>query len=65
MAAVVVLGTVALSAILYAIAFVSAPAMVFFQAYTLNFFGSRYAPLGALMAPSPPVPPVASPAPAS
>ncbi len=65
MAAVVVLGTVALSAILYAIAFVSAPAMVFFQAYTLQFFGSRYAPLAALMARTPPAPPAASPAPAS
>lgn len=63
--AAVLLASAGVSAVLYAIAFVSAPAMVFFQSYTLHFFGSRYPALGALMAPIPPAPPPAASAPAS
>jgi hypothetical protein len=35
------------------IAFISVPAAIFFQAYTLHFFGSRYWPLGRLLWPAP------------
>ncbi len=35
----------ALGLIVYVVAFVSAPAMVFFQAYVIHFLGSRYAAL--------------------
>ena len=58
--AATVLFAVALSAVIYVIAFVSAPAMFFFQSYTLHFFGARYPALGALLAP-PPAPPSAAP----
>lgn len=44
------------------IAFISVPAAVFFQSYTLYFFGSRYWPLGRLLWPAPPEAP---PAPAT
>jgi hypothetical protein len=54
----VVLGGAAVFVIFYVIAFISAPAMVFFQSYTLHFFGSRYPALGAVVfPPSPPPPP--------
>ncbi len=55
-AAAVILGAGVLAAILYVIAFISAPAMVFFQAYVIDFLGSRYAALGDRISP-PPVPP--------
>ena len=54
---VVLAGTVVLSAIFFVIAFVSTPAMVFFQSYTLHFFGSRYPALGEVVFPPPPPPP--------
>jgi hypothetical protein len=42
---------------------VSVPSVVFFQSYTLHFFGSRYARLGAMLAPpAPPAPPATAPA---
>ena len=51
----VVAGGVVLTGLLYLVSFISAPAMVFFQAYSLHFFGSRYPRLGDLMvATSPP-----------
>jgi len=63
--AVVILGGVVVGALFYVIAFVSTPAMVFFQSYSLHFFGSRYAKLGdALFGPTPPEP-QAPPAPAT
>jgi hypothetical protein len=45
-----------------AVAVVSAPAMVFFQAYTLYFLGPRYPLLGARLAGRPPSPTTAMPA---
>lgn len=51
----VVLGLMALAVILYVIAFISSPAMVFFQAYVIDFLGSRYPALGERL--YPPVPP--------
>lgn len=67
--AAAVLGVAALTAVFYAVAFVYAPGMVFFQAYTLQFLGSRYAPLEAALAqasgppPGPAAGPPVSPAP--
>ena len=62
----IVLLSVAVSAIIYAMAFVSAPAMFFFQSYALHFLGSRYPALDAMLAPPPPaIPPAPAPAPAS
>jgi hypothetical protein len=55
-AVAVILGAAALAAILYVIALISAPAMVFFQAYVIDFLGSRYAALGDRISPQP-VPP--------
>ena len=46
----VLLGSLAVMFVLYVIAVISAPAMVFFQAYTLHFFGPRYPLLGTMLA---------------
>ena len=65
---VVVLAGAALMGLLYVVAFVSSPAMVFFQSYTLHFFGSRYPQLGTLVfrtPPSPPASPTVAPSTAS
>jgi len=60
-----------LMALIFVVSFVSAPAMVFFQAYSLHFLGSRYPALGDQLtlttprpAPSAPTPPAAAPFPA-
>jgi hypothetical protein len=67
----VVAGGLVLTVLIYVVSFVSAPAMVFFQAFSLHFFGSRYPLLGDQLAlttpapkPSPPMAP-AAPVPAS
>ena len=52
---VVLLGGTVLTGLFYLLALVSTPAMVFFEAYALNYFGGRYAPLGAIMS-APPAP---------
>jgi hypothetical protein len=52
----VVLGAIALAVILYVVAFISSPAMVFFQAYVIHFLGPRYPALGERISP-PPAPP--------
>lgn len=62
----VVMGGIILTGILYLIALISTPPMVFFQSYMLHFFGSRYPPLGAIVFPAPqetppPPPPDAPP----
>lgn len=69
--AVIAAGAV-VTALIYVVAFVSAPAMVFFQAFSLHFFGSRYPLLGDRLAlttpapnPLPIVPPAAGPLPAT
>lgn len=49
----VVLGAVIAVLMLYVIAFISAPAMVFFQAYVIHFMGSRYPTLGNRISPPP------------
>ena len=40
--------------LLYLVAFVSLPAMIFFEAYSLHFYGARYEPLGRILSPPPP-----------
>jgi len=50
----VVLGGIILAGILYLIALISTPVMVFFQSYDLHFIGSRYPVLGAVVFPPPP-----------
>jgi hypothetical protein len=52
---VVLLGGMVVLGLFYLLALVSTPAMVFFQAYALNYFGGRYAPLGAVVS-APPAP---------
>jgi hypothetical protein len=58
----VVVGSFALAAIIYVFSLISVPAIVFFPAYSIHFFASRYAPLDALLHPAPPpLPPVEPP----
>jgi hypothetical protein len=59
LAAVVV--TIAIFCLLYVISLISVPAVVFFPAYSIYFFASRYLPLNALIHPAPP--PVLPPSP--
>lgn len=62
-AVTVVVGIVVLFGLFWVVALVSVPSVVFFQSYTLYFFGARYARLGAmLMPPAPPNPPLPAPA---
>jgi len=50
---VVVTGSVLLAVILYVVSLISVPAVVFFPAYSIYFFASRYAPLNARLNPAP------------
>jgi hypothetical protein len=63
----VVAGCVLLAVFLYVSALISVPAIVFFPAYSIYFFASRYPALSAVLYPAPPVapqiPPAASPPP--
>jgi hypothetical protein len=54
----VVAGCVAIFLILYILSLVSVPAVVFFPAYSIYFFASRYPSLAALLHPA--APPVIS-----
>jgi hypothetical protein len=57
----VVLGGIVLAGILYLIALISTPPMVFFQSYVLHFMGSRYPALGTVVfPPAPETPPPAN-----
>lgn len=49
----VVVGCVVLAVILYVVSVVSVPAMVFFPAYSIYFFASRYPALRAFIQPAP------------
>jgi hypothetical protein len=57
----VVVGCAVLAVLLYVISLISVPAIVFFPAYSIYFFASRYPPLDTLLRPAPlaatPVPP--------
>lgn len=50
----VVAGSTAIFFILYVLSLLSVPAVVFFPAYAIHFFASRYPMLGALLHPAPP-----------
>ncbi len=60
----IIFGTVLMLVLIYLIALVCVPATVFFPAYALHFFASRYPSLDALLHPAPPpaseLPPVPS-----
>src|SRR4029077_10468414 len=49
----IIFGSVLLLLLIYLIALVSVPATVFFPAYAIHFFASRYPNLGALLNPPP------------
>ncbi|HMD38463.1 MAG TPA: hypothetical protein VKH15_04230 [Candidatus Acidoferrum sp.] len=57
----IALGLLAFAGILYVIGFVYSPGLVFFQSYTLLFFGARYEPLRTRMYPTTPPPPTPAP----
>jgi len=59
----VVAGSIAIFTLLYVISLISVPAVVFFPAYSIYFFASRYPALDALLHPAPP-PPMPPPPPA-
>lgn len=61
----VIVGCALLAVILYVISLISVPATVFFPAYSIYFFASRYPALGALVNPASPLPepPLAPPLP--
>ena len=50
----VVVGSILVAVIVYAVALVSVPAVVFFPAYSLYFFAARYPALDAILHPPPP-----------
>jgi hypothetical protein len=50
-AVLVTLGLLALIPFIFVIGLIATPAVVFYQSYVLNFFGSRYAPLWVFMHP--------------
>lgn len=52
----VMAGCALLAVILYILSLISVPAIVFFPAYSIYFFASRYQPLDALLHPAPPAP---------
>jgi hypothetical protein len=58
----IVIGCIVLAVLLYVISLISVPAIVFFPAYSIYFFASRYPPLDAYLHPPlpmvPPVPPL-------
>jgi hypothetical protein len=59
----VVAGSVVLMLLLYGLSLISVPVIVFFPAYSIQFFSARYAPLARLIYPAPPpIPPSEPPA---
>jgi hypothetical protein len=50
----IVAGCIMLAVLLFVIAFISVPAVVFFPAYSIYFFAARYRNLGAIIYPAPP-----------
>lgn len=59
----VLAGCVLLALILYVMSVISVPAIVFFPAYSIYFFASRYPALDAVVHPAPPLPPEPPPVP--
>jgi hypothetical protein len=54
--AAVIFGLMALVVLLFAIALICVPIIVFFPAYAIYFFAPRYSPLASLLWPEPPAP---------
>jgi hypothetical protein len=52
----VILGSLLLMVLIYVIALISVPATIFFPAFSIYFFASRYPRLDALLKPPPPIP---------
>ncbi len=63
----IVIGCIVLAVLLYVVSLISVPAIVFFPAYSIYFFASRYPPLDAYLNPPlpmvPPAPPLLPPLP--
>jgi hypothetical protein len=59
----VVAGSILLAVILYVVSLISVPAVVFFPAYSIYFFASRYSPLGVRLNPPPAPEPSSAPPP--
>jgi hypothetical protein len=59
----VVVGCIVLAILLYVVSLISVPAIVFFPAYSIYFFASRYPALDAFMHPPPPTAPQVPPPP--
>ena len=57
----VVIGSIVLAVLLYVVALISVPAIVFFPAYSIYFFASRYPALDTLLRPPPAVAPLVPP----
>lgn len=57
----VVVGSILLAGLLYLIALISVPVIVFFPAYSIYFFAARYPALSRVLYPAPPAPPAPSP----
>jgi len=56
-------GCIVLAILLYVVSLISVPAIVFFPAYSIYFFASRYPALEAFLHPTPPIPPYVPPPP--
>lgn len=56
-AAAATAGVALLLLLFWLFALINTPGLYFFQSYTLHFFGSRYARVGAILFPAPPPPP--------
>lgn len=59
----VVVGCIVVAALVYLLALISVPAIVFFPAYSIYFFAARYPALSAVLYPPPPASPQAPPLP--
>ncbi len=59
----VVAGCIVLAVLLYVVSLISVPAVVFFPAYSIYFFASRYPALDGLLRPPPPFTPQIPPVP--
>jgi hypothetical protein len=59
---IVIIGTAFLLLLIYMLSLVSVPATVFFPAYAMHFFASRYPNLNVLLNPTPVPPPAPAPA---
>jgi hypothetical protein len=57
----VVVGCIFLAVLLYVVSLISVPVIVFFPAYSIYFFASRYPPLEAFLRPPLPIAPQAPP----